>query len=1249
MKTTHLDKTPLQPAYHQSENMPITNPTIQYGNYHHNRPINNHLFLFGTKRMIHLSLFIVLCVAVFLISSALALHASADGQGKPVWEEEEAAGWDNTFKKGDMKFFNDTFWLGGSTKGKGVAVWSNQGDGWHLTASHNSSGGEYDVCAFDRYTEDEESYFLAAGNVKNLGIDIFFYRDGNWNFADGVNKEYDPENSSGTYDKPFRVLSVDTGDIDHDGNTDLVAGYLNGGIRIWFGDGKGHWQNKTALWRATTGADLDGDYYSVNLWDFDDNGDLDIVSCHKDNAEDAYLDVFLGDSAGNWVYQRKIDTWDATYDTILLEDLDDDDDLDFICNDPNKDGIAILLNKERNSTDFADEMPTTKDKFSSLASGDLDFDGYIDIVASYKDSPANPEGIQIYYGNEGEGEQGWEQAEQITSTSNYNDVFLSPSYEELASGGPSPAAHDLYIVALNSENTSRCVVSWKTSQPRVKEVSISEEHLFPWITFYDLNVTVTGGSLTDGCENIDTLHLRLTNGEDTVAEFIWHEDGAQSFVEMVEGEELVYIHEAGIATSFTAEEGKCTISFPVALSFQIPQITDGVVEASVMDDRGFESGFTTPGNPGNSFSVFPELYLDSFSFSDYTLNPTAIINVTGNFYLKNDVTEETIPFSYANIETIHLVDEAYGLVKDGINLTKEPEKRLLFDETEGFSFIYSFNETLSGTYTYYINLFLNESIDSVPMVSFSRHMSFTAMTHELLMNYLVLGDLRCRNYVNYWFGDGVYWQQSGEELSVKADVNWASPMDYELWVEGEERERYEGEVMVRTPEGDVATSDLVIVLRNETTDIHVITVEILEHSAIPGVNNPFGTYFITQGSAELSFGWDGEAPYLSELAFESLKNGSSVKSKDEELIVHIHEKKSFDNEFNEQLGILTLHWEGNISGSTTMTIVNKTDYWEGRGTIPFSQAKEDDVVFFWVSGNDSVGNPLESRIRYPHPSLLFDGTNNYSRAVAFVDPKPPSVPTGLKAKGNDELVELRWTPNTDGDTRGYYVYKRKEGETEYKIIVNRNSPVRYPYFKDEIVTNGVRYFYRVSAVDYALIPNESNLSEEVSATPEPEEEKDILTKVQSYATENFQMVFFGVVGLVVVAIMASVARRSRKEERKEKKREKKERRKKKKDVMATQDSFAPSESDLSTLEIKPFAPPKEAQQETFPQSPQMEPRGLPQQQPFYESFADGQPPTRAIPQVQTETGREGFTTCSHCNNIIKVKNLQYCIWCGEKL
>jgi len=1199
--------------------------------------------------MVRLSLFIVLSAAVFLISCAFAFLASADEQGKPVWEEEEAAGWDNTFKKGDMKFFNDTFWLGGSTKGKGVAVWSNQGDGWNLAASHDSSGGEYDACAFDKYSEDEESYFLAAGNVKNLGIDIFFYKDGDWNFADGINKEYDPENSSGTYDNPFRVLSVDTGDINHDGNTDLVAGYLNGGIRIWFGDGKGHWQNKTALWKATTGADGDGDYYSVNFEDFDDNGDLDIVSCHKDNAEDVYLDVFLGDSAGNWVYQRRIDTWDATYDTIHLEDLDDDDDLDFICNDPNRDGIAILLNKDRNATDFADEMPTTKDKFSSLASGDLNFDGYIDIVASYKDSPANPEGIQIYYGKEGEVEQGWEPAEILTSTSNYNDVFLSPSYEELASGGPSPGAHDLYIVALNSENTSRCVVSWKTSQPRVKEVSISEEHLFPWITSYNLNVTVAGGSLTDGCENIDTLHLRLTNDEDTVAEFIWHEDGAQSFIEMVEGEELVYIHEAGIATSFTAEEGKCTISFPIALSFQIPQITDGVVETSVMDDRGFESGFTTPGNPENSFSVFPELHLDSFNFSDHTLNPMALINVTGNFYLKNDVTEETIPFSYVNIENINLVDETDGLVKDGVNLTNEPEKRDFFDENEGFIFSYSFNETLSGTYTYYLDILLNGSIDSVSVPQFSRTMSFSDVPHELLMNYLVLGDLRCRNYVNFRFGEGVYWQQSGEELSVKADVDWASPMDSELWVEGEGRERYEGEVMVRTPTADVVTSGLELVLTNATTDIHMITVEILEHSAIPGENNPFGSYFITQGSSTLALGWDGEAPYLSELAFESLTNGSSVKPKDEELIVHVHEKKSFDNEFNEQLGVLTLHWDGNISGSTTMSIVNKTSYWECRGTIPFSQAREDDVVFFWVNGNDSVGNPLESRIRYPHPSLLFDGTNNYSRAVAFVDPKPPSVPTGLRAKSGDELVELRWTPNTDGDTRGYYVYKRKEGETEYKIIVNRNNPVRYPYFKDVIVTNGVRYFYKVSAVDYALIPNESNLSEVVSTTPEPEEEKDILTKVQNYATGNFEMVFFGVVGLVVVVIVAGVARRSRKEERKEKRREKKEGRKKKKDVMATQDSFAPSERDLSALEIKPFAPSKEARQEAFSQSPQMGPQGAPQQQPFYESFAAEQPPASTAPQVGPETGREGFITCPHCNNIIKMKNLQFCIWCGKKL
>ncbi len=1171
---------------------------------------------------------------------------------------------------------DDTFWLGGTLEDHGAAVWTNTGQGWELNFSYNDSGARYEACAFDSYNQDNESFFLAVGSVKNLGVDILFYEDGAWEFAGNGQADHDPEGQSGNYDAPIRVLSIDTGDINGDGNTDLVAGYLDGGLRIWLGDGEGHWSNITQGWRDTSGVEEDEDYYFVTLTHFDEDPYLDILSCHKnDSVGKTFVDVFLGDGSGGWDYDIRLDTWDYSFNSIIPLNVDGDKDFDFIGLDSNKDGIQVLLNHGSAITEYG-ENPTNNDKFSWMTSFDLDFDGYQDIIASYKDSPANPQGIAIFYGREGAEMQEWENGVSVTLEENFNSVFVNPDYDTMLTGGPEKGVrHNHLITGLNSATKERCLENWKTSLPFVKEIDFSQEGLLPW-RFYQLNVTVSGGSLSESWESISTLEVNLETTEGVLAEFTWYENGASSYLEMVSGEDHVYIDEEWILASYQEEIRSTVVSFPISFSFANGEFEGGFASASVLDDQGFESGVTTPVGEKNRFSLYPEIYLEDFVFSDRTLNPTDTTNVSGNLFMFNKFTGEREPFFYENLNTIQLLESESTVAKaELLNLKNEQELLRSFEENRSFSLVYNFNELGSGTYHYFLAFDIESSVSGIPLAFGQHSFDFEEETRDIFMNFLALKELRPRNYLDFRLDEGIYWQQSGKEIMVRADVVWNSSMEFdgEDWVEGGD-DFYAGEVILKTLEGNLVTSGLELVFSNNTDALHTSEVEALPNSAVEGDNNSFGKHLVIEGTVSLEMGWDGEAPYIDSLdPTNSLFNGSEVKPENTEVILIVKESRGFENQIYDELGKLTLHWEGNISGSAQMNMEDRTEFWLFRATIPFSTAEEDDIVFFWITGNDSLGNPLESRLGYlsEHPSLLFDGVNNNSRGVAFVDPTPPGTPVGLRVVENDGYLVLRWTANADGDTRGYYVYKMKEGDSEFRLVVSRKSPVRYPYFKDDIVTNGLSYTYKISAVDYALIPNESPLSEPATGMPQEEEETDPLAKLTDYATENFEMVFFGGVGLVIFIITLVVGLRSR--HRDGDKESSSSSGVEKSQSMGEQPSstFAPSSGDLTRLDSKEqevmardraplrdgtggggsfgggelAIPNKPLPKIPEPAAPTTRIQGPQNQNSVSGIFAD---PAAADEPHVLKKKIAPVSTCPKCNTFVN-EELTFCTMCGQKL
>ena len=99
------------------------------------------------------------------------------------------------------------------------------------------------------------------------------------------------------------------------------------------------------------------------------------------------------------------------------------------------------------------------------------------------------------------------------------------------------------------------------------------------------------------------------------------------------------------------------------------------------------------------------------------------------------------------------------------------------------------------------------------------------------------------------------------------------------------------------------------------------------------------------------------------------------------------------------------------------------------------------------------------------------------------DTTPPAVPSGLTASSMDGEVEVAWEAVDASDLDGYNIYRSASSFDSISGLdpLNGSSPATGTSFTDGGVSNGMTYYYRVTAVDRS--GNESNRSDEVEVTP----------------------------------------------------------------------------------------------------------------------------------------------------------------------
>ena len=98
-------------------------------------------------------------------------------------------------------------------------------------------------------------------------------------------------------------------------------------------------------------------------------------------------------------------------------------------------------------------------------------------------------------------------------------------------------------------------------------------------------------------------------------------------------------------------------------------------------------------------------------------------------------------------------------------------------------------------------------------------------------------------------------------------------------------------------------------------------------------------------------------------------------------------------------------------------------------------------------------------------------------SITTTDRIPPGVPTGLIAIPFKEGITLKWDENEEPDLMGYNLYRKAEGESDFKRL--NDALLRRATYLDRLVENRAYYTYTVTAVDDATQPNESALSEGV--------------------------------------------------------------------------------------------------------------------------------------------------------------------------
>jgi hypothetical protein len=165
-----------------------------------------------------------------------------------------------------------------------------------------------------------------------------------------------------------------TGDLDRDGNLDIVASVRKGdGLHVFYGDGKGNWTERGEPFPPNLG------YGGSDLGDFDGDGNLDIVF----STHGAPIQVFLGDGAGGWTHSSEGCANDQIIEDVAVADFDRDGNPDIVGIGWAHGGLYLFMGDGKGRWATFDPFPGDDDSFGhEIVAGDIDGDGNPDFAVT---------------------------------------------------------------------------------------------------------------------------------------------------------------------------------------------------------------------------------------------------------------------------------------------------------------------------------------------------------------------------------------------------------------------------------------------------------------------------------------------------------------------------------------------------------------------------------------------------------------------------------------------------------------------------------------------------------------------------------------------------------------------------------------------------------------------------------------------------------------------------------------------------
>lgn len=195
--------------------------------------------------------------------------------------------------------------------------------------------------------------------------------------------------------------SAALGDVDGDGNSDLVIGGLTVN-RLFPGDGAGGF---------SAGADISSDTNNtraIALEDVDGDGDWDLVAGNSAAVNRLYLNDGSGNFTGSDI--APLDRHDTL--AVVLADVDGDGDPDLIAGNYTLDRNRLYLNDGSGNFGAGSDITTDELNTTSIAAADVDGDGDLDLVAGNaarwrndvdSDGQIDPQAANRLYLNDGAG------------------------------------------------------------------------------------------------------------------------------------------------------------------------------------------------------------------------------------------------------------------------------------------------------------------------------------------------------------------------------------------------------------------------------------------------------------------------------------------------------------------------------------------------------------------------------------------------------------------------------------------------------------------------------------------------------------------------------------------------------------------------------------------------------------------------------------------------------------------------------